>query len=77
MVVLGSGRILMSEVPPQGVHLLLRIVKWFRGGLVCKAHRLSNHSTLGSRVIKKKKTKMVNRSGLRSMSAVSAALPNS
>ena len=30
-------------------------VKWFRGGLVPKAHRLVYHSTLGSRVIKKKK----------------------
>ena len=29
-------------------------VKWFRGGLVIKAHRLVYHSTLGSRVIKKK-----------------------
>ena len=28
---------------------------WFRGGLVCKAHRLFNHSTLGWRVIQKKK----------------------
>jgi len=27
----------------------------FRGGLVCKAHRLVYHSTLGWRVIKKKK----------------------
>jgi len=27
----------------------------FRGGLVFKAHRLSYHSTLGLRVIKKKK----------------------
>ena len=27
----------------------------FRGGLVCKAHRLVYHSTLGVRVIKKKK----------------------
>ena len=27
---------------------------WFRGGLVCKAHRLLYHSTLGLRVIKKK-----------------------
>ena len=32
-----------------------RNVKWFRGGLVCKAHRLVYHSTLGWRVIKKKK----------------------
>ena len=28
--------------------------KRFRGGLVCKAHRLLYHSTLGLRVIKKK-----------------------
>jgi len=27
---------------------------WFRGGIVFKAHRLLYHSTLGSRVIKKK-----------------------
>ena len=27
----------------------------FQGGLVFKAHRLSHHSTLGSRVIKKKR----------------------
>ena len=26
-----------------------RNVKWFRGGLVCKAHRRVYHSTLGSR----------------------------
>jgi len=31
-------------------------VKRFRGGLVFKAHRWFHHSTLGSRVIKKKKT---------------------
>ena len=35
--------------------LLSRNVKRFRGGLVCKAHRLLYHSTLGLRVIKKKK----------------------
>ena len=29
-------------------------VKWFRGGLVTKALRLLHHSTLGSRVIKKR-----------------------
>jgi len=29
-------------------------MKRFRGGLVCKAHRLVYHSTLGWRVIKKK-----------------------
>ena len=32
-----------------------RNVKWFRGGLVLKAHGLLYHSTLGSRGIKKKK----------------------
>jgi len=32
-------------------------VKRFRGGLVFKAHRLVYHSTLGWRVIKKKKKK--------------------
>ena len=30
-------------------------VKRFRGGLVIKAHRRFNHSTLGWRVLKKKK----------------------
>ena len=29
--------------------------RWFRGGLVFKAHRLVHLSVLGSRVIKKKK----------------------
>ena len=28
-------------------------LKWFRGGLVFKAHRLLHHSTVGLRVIKK------------------------
>ena len=36
-----------------------RNVKRFRGGLVCKARRLVNHSTLGSRVVKKQKHRMV------------------
>jgi len=36
--------------------LLIRNVKRFRGGLVFKAHRLLYHSTLGLRVIKKKKS---------------------
>jgi len=35
--------------------LLHRNVQRFRGGLVFKAHRLVYHSTLGLRVIKKKK----------------------
>ena len=33
-------------------------VKRFRGGLVFKAHRLLHHSTLGLRVIKKKKVRV-------------------
>ena len=36
------------------VQLLRRDVQRFRDGLVCKAHRLVYHSTLGWRVIKKK-----------------------
>ena len=45
-----------SEVE-QRVYLqpLRRNVQWFRGRLVFKAHRLVYHSTLCSRVIKKKK----------------------
>ena len=35
--------------------LLSRNVKRFPGGLVFRAHRLLYHSTLGSRVIKKKR----------------------
>ena len=35
--------------------LLYRNVQRFRGGLAFKAHRLVYHSTLGLRVIKKKK----------------------
>ena len=34
-------------------------MKRFRGGLVFKAHRLLYHSTLGSRVIKKRKDLVV------------------
>ena len=36
-------------------HALRRNVKRFRGGLALKAHRLLIHSTLGSRVTKKRK----------------------
>ena len=43
--------------PLSRVQLLHRNVKRFRGGLVFKAHRLLYHSTLGLRVIKKKKKK--------------------
>ena len=35
-------------------HLLSRILKWFRGGPLSKAHRLLYHSTPGSRVDRKK-----------------------
>jgi len=41
------------------VTYLRRIVNWFRGGLVLKAHRLLYHSTLGSRMIKKKKNVII------------------
>jgi hypothetical protein len=41
--------------------LLRRTVKRFRGGLVFKANRLLCHSTLGSRVIKKKESALVPR----------------
>ena len=33
-------------------------VQWFRGGLVFKAHRRVYHSTLGLRVVKKKKNRL-------------------
>jgi hypothetical protein len=38
----------------------------FRGGLVFKAHRLLYHSTLGLRVVKKKKKTVVVQPGVRS-----------
>ena len=38
--------------------LLRRIVKRFRGGLVFKTHGLLYHSTLGSRVLKKKRKRV-------------------
>ena len=40
-----------------GEQLLSRNVQRFRGGLVYEAHRLLYHSTLDSRVVKKKKTR--------------------
>jgi len=40
---------------PISEQLLSRNVERFRGGLVFKAHRLLYYSTLGTRVIKKKK----------------------
>jgi len=42
--------------PCPGGQQLHRNVQRFRGGLVFKAHRLLYHSTLGLRVMKKKKT---------------------
>ena len=39
--------------------LLRRNVRRFREGLIFKAHRLLYHSTLGSRLIKKKKKKQL------------------
>ena len=53
----------MAQVKAQGHNVALTVffmpnlldhVKRFRAGLVFKAHRLFNHSTLVSRVIKKK-----------------------
>ena len=43
---------ILHHHPPRGN------VKRFRGGLVSKGHRWLYHSTLGSRVIKKKKKKV-------------------
>jgi len=40
---------------PRSEKLLFLNLQRFRGGLVFKAHRLFYHSTLGLRVIKKKK----------------------
>ena len=50
----GSEVTTCSRAPIQE-HLLSRNVERFRGGLVFKAYRLLYHSTLGSRVMKKKK----------------------
>ena len=49
----------MSEVaPPHALHRRQRIHHLrFRGGLVFKAYRRVYHSTLGLRVVKKKKKK--------------------
>ena len=46
----------LTHEPSSEPHLgHVEAVQRFRGGLVFKAHRLLYHSTLGSRVIKKKK----------------------
>ena len=48
-----SGSSVMSRRPAG--QLLSRNVERLRGGLVFKAHRLLYHSTLGSRVIRKRR----------------------
>ena len=58
--VLGQSGFLAAEMVSsaqdlQDHHVVLRDVQWFRGGLVFKAHRLLYHSTLGLRVIKKRR----------------------
>jgi len=50
-----SSRRLEGRRQPEGAAQRVAPVKRFRGGLVFKAHRLLYHSTLGLRVIKKKK----------------------
>jgi len=49
-----------NRLGPIEEQLLRRNVKRFRGGLVFKAHRLVYHSTIGSRVTKKKKIEGAN-----------------
>ena len=49
------GNLLVRIHLPIQEQLLRRNVEQFPEGLVFKAHRLVHHSTLGSRVIKKKK----------------------
>jgi len=44
------------QLNPERLCVVGRNVERFRGGLVFKAHRLLHHSTLGSRVIKKKRS---------------------
>jgi len=45
----------LLPITPSSQELLRRNVKRFRGGLVFKAHRRFYHSTLGLRVIEKRK----------------------
>jgi len=52
--------------------LLHRNVKWFRGGLVFKAHRWLYHSTLGSRVIKKTEDPEIRSAAAERVDAMSA-----
>jgi hypothetical protein len=51
----GSGAAAAAMRRAVEEQLQARNMKWFRGGLVFQAHRLVFHSTLGSRVIEKKK----------------------
>jgi len=59
------GEVLVPDVHPLLSRFAFRVeglelnMKRFRGGLVFKAHRLWHHSTLGWRVIKKKKVYLV------------------
>ena len=53
----GEGSASSFDRGKESEKLLPRNLKWFRGGLVSKAHRFVYHSTLGSRSIKKKKKK--------------------
>ena len=66
----GLGRDLPPEVRGRGRELdhsnHLQQLLWFRRGLVSKAHRLVYHSTLGLRVIKKKRRAAPARFGRRS-----------
>ena len=50
-----GGSCLTADGSRLNRQLLYRNVQRFRGGLVFKAHRLLYHSSLGSRVMKKKK----------------------
>ena len=49
------GQVLQDALRPLAP-LANRGLKWFRGWLVLKAHRLWNYSTVGLRVIQQKKT---------------------
>ena len=58
---------------PQSHHMPLwfhRNVQWFRGGLVCQAHKLFYDSVLGVRVIQKKKKQQVAQKALRTKGGI-------
>jgi len=52
------------QLVPVSLGRVYQNVQRFRGGLVCKAHRLLYHSTLGLSVIQKKKKKFTEMGGL-------------